>query len=257
MNEARANRCYKCRVPRAAGEMTEASAAIGAANTQQTRTVLATAARLGAKYRPTWPVAALLVPFMIVATALSFLQAQAFGTLVDPSGAFIDDPILLDRFLTISVAGFAALAAGLVIWSIWIAMIVANIPALTARRPPNSPLGAFSSAWIPIINLKRPHTVVRGVLSILTETQSGPRLLALAWWLAVLAAWFGPTIVQLVRPAAEPAGITLVFALQVRAVLLVVAMILAVAVVLVVEQAQRAALNRRAVAVLGEPAAAI
>jgi hypothetical protein len=253
VNSKGQKRCYKCHVPRQVAEISEASAAIGAASAQQARTVLATATRLGARDRPTWPLALLVILLIAAATALSFVQAPAWMSNLDIEGNFIDDPARFDRMLTISTWMFAAFGAALLAWSLWIALVVANVPALTARWPPNSPLGAFFAAWIPIIGLKRPHSVVRGVLGILTEGRPLPGLVALAWWIAVLATYFAPTIAVLTGGPDRTLYQVMSLAFQVRLVLLVVAAVLAVAVVLIIELEQQAALARRATVVLGEP----
>ena len=43
------------------------------------------------------------------------------------------------------------------------ALLVANVPALTGALPSHGPLGAFFALWIPFIGLKRPYSIVKQV----------------------------------------------------------------------------------------------
>ncbi len=252
-NNASQRQCYKCHVPRATGEMSEATAALTTARDERARTVLAMADRLGARYRPTWPLAILVGLLIVVATSMNITEVQAWAALVAPDGRLVADETRVHEFLTVSAATLAAYAAALVLWSVWIAIVVANVPALTARWPPNSPIGALFGAWIPIINLKRPHSVVRGVLAILTEGRAWPRLLALAWWVGVLATYFAPTVVVLASGSEVPVPLAVLTSLNARLVLLIPTAILAVTLVVTIEREQRAALRRRADVVFGAP----
>jgi Domain of unknown function (DUF4328) len=252
-NNAGQRQCYKCHVPRATGEMTEATAALTAARDTQARTVLAMATRLGARYRPTWPLAILVALLIVVATSMNITEVQAWAALVAPDGRFIADESRVHEFLTVSAATLAAYVVAVILWSVWIAIVVANVPALTARWPPNSPIGAFFGAFIPFINLKRPHSVVRGVLAILTEGRAWPRLLALAWWVGVLATYFAPTIVVLLSGSEVPVPLAVLTSLNARLALLIPTAILAVTLVVTIEREQRVAIRRRAEVVFGAP----
>lgn len=249
VNPEKSRRCYKCHVPRETGEMTEATAALGIASAAEMRTVLAQATRLGARYRPSWPLAILVVPLIVTATVLSFAHVDAWSAMLAPDGRYIENAARLDRLTTITAMMLAAYGASLVLWSLWIAVVVANVPALTARWPAHSPLGAFFAPFIPFVGLKRPHSVVRGVLAILSEGRAGPRLVALAWWVLLLATYFLPTIVVYFGGSGEQPSLTILKALNARLVLLVPAAIFAIAVVLIVEREQRTALHHRAIAV--------
>lgn len=105
VNKAKQKRCYKCGVLRSHGEMTDAAAAIATSAAHQTRTVLATAARMGARYRPTWPLAIIVVPMIVIVTALEFERTRLMATLVSASGRYIEDPARFDQ--VISVAGWS------------------------------------------------------------------------------------------------------------------------------------------------------
>jgi hypothetical protein len=192
-NEAKAKRCYRCGVPRAQGELTEATAAAAAASAQATRTVLATATRLGARYRPTWPLAIVASILIFATTGLIVVQARSDIARVTSDGRLIEDPGTAQAGLSMDAVVVIAFLAGVLVWSIWIALVVANVPALTARWPTRSPTGAFFAQWIPIINLKRPFTVVRDVVIILSGGAAGPALVVILWWIAFLARYVVPS----------------------------------------------------------------
>ena len=56
-NQPKADRCYRCHVPRKTSEMTEANAALTTSAKQEARTLAAQVERIGARYVATWPLA--------------------------------------------------------------------------------------------------------------------------------------------------------------------------------------------------------
>ena len=56
-NQPKADRCYRCHVPRKTSEMTEANAALTTSAKQEARTLAAQIERIGARYVATWPLA--------------------------------------------------------------------------------------------------------------------------------------------------------------------------------------------------------
>ena len=237
VNKAREKRCYRCHVPRATGELTAAAAAISAVHTRELQTVLAQAERMGARYRPTWPLAVILVPVILVTTWLSFAWTNALVASIGPNG----ETLSTQAVDALGVPLLIALFSGLFLWSAWIALVVANVPALTARQPTHSILGAF---FAQLRGFRAPYRVIWGVLAILTEGRSGPRLVVLAWWVALLAAYVAPLLVIILR-GNESLYQALVVGMQVRLWLLGIGAVLALAVVFVVEREQRTALLRR------------
>ncbi len=223
------------------------------ANSQRDLTVLAAVTRLGARYRPTWPLALFVIATVVVAAAISIEQINAWIDVGQVGPGITEVDPRFQRLMSVTVAMLVALTVSVVAWSLWIAVVVANVPALVAKWPPHSPIGAFVAPFIPFIGLKRPYSVVRGVLALISNGNAGPSLLALLWWLAFLAAYFAPTLVLLLSGMGnerEASIDALSQALQVRQLLLIPAAGLAVTVVIVVERQQRAALNRRAGVVL-------
>jgi hypothetical protein len=144
----------------------------------------------------------------------------------------------------------AGLAVGMiVVWSIWSALVVANVPAVTARWPLNSPLGAVLAWWIPIISLWKPYVIVRNVLAIVAPGKPGPMLITRAWWLLTLLSVFAPTVVALLvaTPTSEAElASTLSYVAEVRLVLFTLATVFAMGVVIAVEREQWTAVRRRA-----------
>jgi hypothetical protein len=243
VNKAREKRCYRCRVPRATAELTAEAAAISAVHTKEAQTVLARATRMGARYRPTWPLAVVIIPVILVTTWLSFAWTNALVASIGPNGETLDSRAVD----ALGVPLLIALFGGLLIWSTWIALVVANVPALTARQPTNSSVGAF---FAQLRGFRAPYRVIWGVQAILTEGRSGPRLVVLGWWLALMSAYGAPLVVIVLR-GNETLYQALVVGMQVRLWLLAIAAILAIALVVVVEREQRAALQRRASVVVG------
>lgn len=251
-NTASAKRCYRCRGLRANAEMHEATAAFARASAQQTTTVLAAAARQGARYRRSWPLAVLVVPLIVVATGLDIARTAATAATVSPDGRMVESKAAFDQVITLSALDLGAVLVATLAWSFWIALVVSNVPALTARWPPNSPIGAFFAPFIPFIGLKRPYSVVRNVLRLLAPGQIAPFLIALAWWWTLLAAYFVPGF--LLALAAREPGQTLfqstILATVVRLGFLIPAALLAIGLVVIIERAQRRALAERATIVL-------
>jgi hypothetical protein len=260
MNNARDKRCYRCRVPRATGEMTEATTGMALAAAQRQQTVLARAARVGARYRRSWPVALLLVPLILLATLFHFELVRVVVSMLDADGLLVLDRSRTDEMARIVVATWAAYGAALVVWGIWLALVVSNVPALVAQWPKHGPIGAFFAPLIPFLNLKRPHTIVGHTMAHLSGNQIAPGVVATFWWIAVLGSYLGPTVVVVGRALSGAHDTDLeagVLAMQIRLIFLVPAAILAIGVVAILESLQRAALRRRATTVLtaeGDPA---
>ncbi len=253
-NSPKAKRCYRCAVPRATGELTEATAASAMVSAQQARTVLATATRLGVRYRTTWPLAVATGALILGTTALDVVRTRDAMALITPDGGVIDDPTRLQGLVSVGTAWLIGYVLSGLAWSLWIALVVANVPALTARWPNRTPAGAFFALWIPIINLKRPYSVVKEVTAILSDAAVGPALLVIAWWVTFLASFYLPTIVVFLRALGndDPTiGASMATESTTRIALVIVATILAALVLVTVEYVQRVALDRRSQVVLG------
>jgi hypothetical protein len=252
-NSPGASRCYRCRVPRKTSEMTEATAALTLATATKTRTLLAQANRLGARYHATWPLAALLIPIIAVATVTSVLQIPAMSALVGADGTTIEDAALTQNMIRMTALSGGSYLLGVVLWSIWIARVVTNVPALVARWPRYGWLSALLGAWIPLINAKRPFAVVREVCSQLSERPNGAVLVAAAWWLCVVLSYVGPYFVTIARVLGrqDPSALqSVITGSQFGQLFFVPAGIFAVGVVFSVERLQRQALQRRETTVL-------
>lgn len=248
VNKARENWCYRCRVPRATAELTAEAAAISAVHTKERQTVEARATRMGARYRPTWPLALVIVPWILASTALTFEWTNALVASLGPNGEYLYVPVRSQALDALAAPLLIAMFGGLLIWSIWIALVVANVPALTARWPTNTAIGAF---FAQLRGFRAPYRVIWGVLAILTEGRSGPRLVVLGWWLALMASYGAPLVVIILR-GNETFFQAVVVGMQVRLWLFAIAAVMAVILVVVVEREQWTALRRRAVVIAGE-----
>jgi hypothetical protein len=258
-NRDGAARCYKCRTRRANGEMPGVAEAIAVGNAQKATEHLAAAARTGARYRKTWLLAGLYVALSIVNTVIEFVRYGAELRLLQGDGTVVGTRAEMWLIGTVALWNLATSLAGTLVWALWIALVVANVPALTARWTPHTPLGAFMSVWVPILNLKRPYTVVRNVLHILLPGRFAPRLIVLAWWVTLLASNFGwvAFAAYLVGTGGLAMRPTIVLTSEVRLGLLLLTGVFGAAVVVFVELAQRRALVTRAAIVhLADAAAA-
>jgi hypothetical protein len=258
-NRDGSQRCYKCRTQRAGGEMREAAAAIAAASAQQATANLAAAARRGARYRPSWILGLLTVVLSMASIWLEWRLSAFALSLVGPDSQIHASNSQAVYFRTQLVWAGGIALAGTFVWGLWIALIVANVPALTARWTPHTPLGVFLSVWVPILNLKRPYTAVRNTLRILAGGATFPGLIAGSWWLAALCATLLPTAAEIYTNLAGGFDFrrTLVIETQLRLAFVVAAGVLGAVVVFLVELHQRrAAMVRATVVMLADQATA-
>jgi hypothetical protein len=261
-NTPGASRCYRCRVPRKSAEVSEATAALQLDNAAKTQTLLARANRLGARYVATWPLALLLLPIIAIATVTNVLQLSALSALVDAEGMAITDPSATENLVRMTAIAAGSFYGGVVIWSIWIGRVLANVPALVARWPRYGWIAALLAPWIPFLNAKRPFSIVREACGQLSERANGAVLIAAVWWLCLLLSYFAPGFVSLGRIVAQEDATVLqsmVIGAQVGQFFFVPAGIFAVGLVLCVERLQRQALRRRETVVVmadGAPAPA-
>ncbi len=107
--------------------------------------------RIGARYSPTWPLAAVLAPTTVIACSLPVAGRGLFVEMLAPDGLIVDNPTRHQGALDVTLLAYGAVLAGVVLWSFWIALAVASVPALTATWLPNTPLGGYvaggARAW--------------------------------------------------------------------------------------------------------------
>lgn len=253
LNGRQSKRCYHCRVPRVTGELTAATEGLSIAAARASVTVLAQATRLGARYHRSWPIALLVIPLIVAATALDVVQTQAIGGLVRADGRLLADPGRFDDYARLAIASAASYLVSVLAWSTWIAVVVSNLPALVARWSSRGPLGAFLAPFIPVLWIRRPFSVVRETVGLLRDNAILAGLIVTAWWCAWLAAAFVPGILLITGGLAGPSATrlqNLVVATQIRLAFILPAAILAIAVVVIIEGLQRTALRRRALVLL-------
>lgn len=253
-NNARAKRCYRCGALRTTSELTEATATAGPATASQTVTVLAAATRMGVRYRSTWPLALLAGVLILGTTALDVIRTRLALALISSQGAFATDPAHLEELLSVGRIWLAGYVLSGVVWSFWMALLVRNVPALTARWPSHGPLAALFAFWVPILSLKRPFSIVKEVTTLLSGAAFGPALLVIVWWISFLALSYVPSIVVVLRAVGgddRTLGALVVTGSVTRMALGIAAAVLAALVLVTVEYLQHMALVRRSQIVLG------
>ena len=242
VNDARHRRCYRCDVPRTAANLTAASDAIRASTVGRDAGTRAVVALTAAPYRQTWPVAVSAAVLIAIATILSALHARAFTVLGASTARYIAGNPAWETAMDLSVVLLGVFVLAFLAWSVWLALIVRNVPALTGRQPRYSALGAFASAFIPFLNLERPQAVIRNVLGLLAPDRGWPRLVVLGWWAAILLTYAAPLVLAFARGRRSMASIAA--GLEVRVPFLFAAAVLAIVVIVLVEVEQRRALQR-------------
>jgi len=233
--------------------MTAATAALETTAAEKSRTLLAQANRLGARYHATWPLAVLLIPLIAIATVSSVLEVTALMALVDAGGDFVPNTTLTEQALRMSAISTGSFLLDVAVWSVWISVVIGNVPALVARWPRYGWISSLLGVWIPFINVKRPFAVVREVCSQLSVRPNGAVLLAAGWWLCILLWIFGSNFVTIGRVLGRSDATRLQSALvgeQFGLLFFVPAGIFAIAVVISIERLQRQALHRRETTVL-------
>jgi hypothetical protein len=114
-------------------------------------------------------------------------------------------------------------------------------------------MSALLAAWIPILNAKRPFSVVREVCSQLSDRPSGAVWVAVAWWVCILLGYVGSNIVTFGRILGHEDATALqsvIVGAQIGQFFFVPAGIFAAGVVFSVERLQLRALARRETTVL-------
>ncbi len=257
LNRAKSKRCYRCGVLRVAGEMTDADAAMTTSAPREERTVQVTADRMGMRYRPTWPLAIIVVALIAVVT---WLQFEGGRSRTSSSGRRASSSTTRRRSTSssgsrVGTSGSAGRRRP--------GLVVLDRPRrwrtsrrLTTKWPPNSPLSAFFAPYIPIIGLWRPYTVIRDVLTLLTDRRVWPQVVALAWWI-----WLRRLVLRAGSSCRCRGAVAyrtdfgdVVTTGWVRCALLVMSAVLAIGVVLIIERWQWTCARRRETAVVAAEA---
>ena len=222
INRERAVRCYKCNAPRATatgeGEGLRPSRAI--------------VARLASPYRSTVELAILAGLFLLI-----FVGIEAWATIqeaqwiprvkglldgIAAGGTF--DQAAWDAVLNardpLAIPTLAAYLIATVAFGAWLALSVANIPALGGGESPVSSVRAFVSSIIPFYNLRKVPGIVQQVLYGFDPRRGGVFMVGLAW-IGLAGSWIVGRILGLyldTRLAAEADNATSLadFAARVR-----------------------------------------
>lgn len=251
INRSRDKRCYGCRAPRRAVEHREGTEGITRAVAGDATTRMAMAVGRGARYRPTWPLALGIIPLIAAVAVLdALLWPQLVSILRSAGGATADGARNEELFGMLGIE-FGMMLVAVVLWSVWMAICLGNVPALTGRWPGFGPSDALTAP----LGLRswryRPMQVVREVVDQYAGQRIGPGLLVTAWWAAWLAAYILPGLYVLLRRfVGSGTPRDTMDGLLIRPYLLGIAAVLAIALVLVVERLQHGARVRRDRAVL-------
>lgn len=183
INRERAVRCYACNEPRAA--------ATGEGEGLRPRRAIV--ARIGSPYRSTVELAILAGLFLLIfvgieawATVQESRWIPAVKSLLDDiaaGGAFDQsawDAVLGQRD-PLAIPTLAAYLIATVAFGAWLALSVANIPALGGGEPPVSSVRAFLSSVIPFYNLRKVPGIVQEVLYRIDPRRGGVFMVGLAW----------------------------------------------------------------------------
>jgi len=207
INRERATRCYKCDAPRA-------QATGEGEGSRPRRAILA---RIASPYRSTLELAVLAGLFLLIFVGVEIwstvqeagwipqfkglLDSVAAGGAFDKSAwdaiAAERDPLALPTLVAYLIATVA--------FGGWLALSVANIPALGGGEPPFSMVRAFVSSVIPFYNLRKVPAMVQEVLYRFDPRRGGVFMVALAW-IGLAGSWIVGRIVGIyldTRIAAE------------------------------------------------------
>jgi hypothetical protein len=183
INRERATTCYKCGAPRAAatgeGEGLRSSRAI--------------VARLGSPYRSTVELALLAGLFLLIFVAIELWstvweagwvpQVKSLLDGIAAGGAF--DEAAWDAVVNardpLAIPTLAAYLIATVAFGAWLALSVANIPALGGGEPRVSSVRAFVSSVIPFYNLRKVPAIVQEVLYRVDPRRGGVFMVGLAF----------------------------------------------------------------------------
>ena len=183
INRERATRCYKCDAPR--------TAATGEG--QGSRPRRAILARITSPYRSTVELAVFAGLFLLIFVGVEIWstlneaawipQVQRLLDDVAAGGAYDDgawDAVLGQRD-PLALATLLAYLIATVSFGGWLALSVANIPALGGGEQPVSSVRAFLSSVVPVYNLRKVPGIVQQVLYRADPRRGGVFMVALAF----------------------------------------------------------------------------
>lgn len=183
INRERATRCYKCEAPRAQ--------ATGEGEGSRPRRALL--ARMASPYRSTVELAVLAGLFLLI-----FVGVEIWATIEEAgwipqvkalldgvaAGGDFDAPAwqaVVDQRDPLALPTLAAYLIATAAFGGWLALSIANIPALGGGEPPVSSVRAFVSSVVPFYNLRKVPGMVQEVLYRIDPRRGGVFMVALAW----------------------------------------------------------------------------
>lgn len=243
-NKSRDTRCYSCRVPRRAVEHVTGAGSDMRPGITSSTTPLELAVRGGARYRPSWLIALLIVPLVLAVAILDAILWPSMVGNLDANGQFVGDAATSPLWKLVFVYLGTMTATGAV-WVIWMAVCLGNVPALTGQWPGFgvsdalfSPLGRRSGYY-------RPMQIMREIVDSFAGARTWPGVLVTVWWATWLGTIFVPAAIGIVRMVLGGSIRQVAEPLVLRPVLMAIAALLAIGVLIVVEWLQL--LARRAI----------
>jgi hypothetical protein len=180
INQARDQRCYKCRTPRELAKVDPENLVVAGAGLSQP--VVDAKAVVGV-YRSSADrafLAQVLIVLALAATTISkVVGADVVSRVIDGNVAGADANVALLSIL--GGAGFLTGVAALTAWAAWLSRVVDNIPALGLGWPTVTAWAALVENFLPGVNLFRVPAIVRDVMAKLGLGSSGDALIAASW----------------------------------------------------------------------------
>jgi hypothetical protein len=204
LNEGRADRCYKCRTPRALVEADPTQlivAGVGATESRLAASAAAAAAVRG-QYRSS-SMRAATAQWLIVATITGTVISSVTGA--DAVAAILAGNVaegLATRplLLLLGVVNLALAASALVAWAAWLSRVIENVPTVGLGWPAATPTSAFLENFLPGLNLLRVPSIVRDVARRLEPGGGRGESLIAAAWLGLFGGLIVPRVAGFVLP---------------------------------------------------------
>jgi hypothetical protein len=182
INQAREQRCYKCRTPRELAKVDPDKLVVAGVGSAQPvvdpKAVVGTYRSSGDR---AFAAQVLIVLTIVVTAASKIVGADVVSRVIDGDVAGADANASLLALL--GGAGLLSAIATVIAWSAWLSRVVDNIPTLGLGWPNVTPSAAFIESFLPGVNLFRVPAIVRDVVA---KLEGGPRADAL-----IAAAWLG------------------------------------------------------------------
>ena len=173
LNQARNDRCYKCRTPRKVGSVAPTDLpTVGPTSAPKPATRYRSSAFRGVI------ASAFIVSFAIIAVVNTAATTPVIAPVARGNEAVAKTA--LPMVLTLSTLLYAAGAGALVTFAAWLSRAVDNLPALTGYYPRATPRIAFLECLVPILNFFWVPSILREILAAQDPDRNGNAVIAAA-----------------------------------------------------------------------------